>query len=110
MFNLYPQLNFDLAESNFWKTDNRLKSKSIKNTVSNCNYCNFHGHESHFRPWTNRIRVHRTLIKILCSFIFFSLCFLKTIMLNTSLPNTIDFVNYYLELKQFVEYFNFSIF
>ena len=56
------------------------------------------------------IRVHRTFIKVLCSFIFFSLCFWKTIMLNTSLPNTIDFVNYYLELKQFVEYFNFSIF
>ena len=49
-------------------------------------------------------------MKVLCSFIFLSLCFLKTIMLNTSLPNTIDFVNYYLELKQIVEYFNFSIF
>ena len=30
--------------------------------------------------------------------------------LYTSLPNTIDFVNYYLELKQFVENFDFSIF
>ena len=39
MLNLDPQLNFDLAESNFWKTDNRLKWKAIKMgyTVSYCN-------------------------------------------------------------------------
>ena len=44
--------------------------------------------------------------------LYISLCIWKTIMLTlyTSLPNTIDFVNYYLELKQFVENFNFSIF
>ena len=54
MLNLDPQLNFDLAESNFWKTDNRLKWKAIKMgyTVSYC--INFKiRHESHYWPCIN---------------------------------------------------------